>query len=537
MARVTERLDYESQLEDAGICEFDLDSYRDIQPRKLKIKRTTTKPKHITSITSMYFCRCNLCELQSQGKIPTAPAEDIGKDELAETEGFEVSFTWLLEQMGESACSTPMKINIPDTVVFRKGKPSFMIHNAKDRNLKYYNSGEKLKLHEIMKNFTKVVRFRKREEVVFLTSPKLQKLRSSNTSLASYPADSPITSYGRETALLKYMSRSKDNEMNDLKPKDEEGPLRVMMENEFIELMFERGGSPIWKSIAYLQTVVKCKHGINEPILVTHYAHKVHDYSAIEELQKAAFVDEEDDMGYSRSPEEYCMMVCRKIAYYLAVYCHYNLLRMRGEFIKDDNGRIWLIGANKISVSSLELVENDNHILFKRVGLMNSESKETLMQQVNLISKIKLNSKASKLAEAMNEHYENLKRKVGLDSVFTPKPPDNASNYAFAKLRPLTPYRFDQLVDPKQSNEITDKLLHERPNRGHNRRTSSWHDTSKIVVVRSSRATPIREAARTSQKWIYKPRIVRSPLKTRSQSQAGTYRSASRISNQVHKLL
>ena len=231
------------------------------------------------------------------------------------------------------------------------------------------------------------------------------------------------------------------------------------------------------------------------------------------------------------------MMVCRRIAYYLAVYCHFNLLRIRGEFIQDDNGKFWLIGANKISVSSLNLVENNSRMLFKRVGLINSESKETLIQQVELISKIKLNSKASKLAEAMNEHYEHLKRKVGLDSVFTPKPPDNASNYAFAKLRPLTPYRFDQLVDPKLSNEITDKLLNVRTTRSNNRRTSSWHDAGKLVVVRSSRATPVRETPTKSQKWTYKPRIVRSPLKTRSQSQAGTYRSVSRISNQVHKLL
>lgn len=538
MARITDSGNYEEELEYAGGFKFDGDMYGDTLPIKLNFKTSSARDKDITSIKSLFYCRCNLCDLQSQGKIALLPDEDVGKDELAETEGQEVSFTWLLEQLGEGSGSVPMKINIPDTVVFRKGKPSFVLHNSKDRTLKYYTSGEKLKLHEIMKNFTKIVRFRKREELVFLTNPKLQKFRSSNTSLVSSPMDSPTTTYGRETALLKYMSKNKDNEMNDLKAKDEDGPLRVMMENEFIELMFERGGSPVWKTISYLQTVLKCKSGINEPILVTYYAHKAHDLSAIEELKQAASIEEDEESMYSRLPEEHCIMVCRRIAYYLAVYCHYNLLRIRGEFIKDDNGKIWLMAANKISVSNLELMENDKHMMFKRVGLVNSDSRDGLLKQISLVTKIKLNPKASRLAIAMSEHYEHLKKKVGLESLFTSKPPDNASNYAFAKLRPLTPFKFDQLLDPKQSTEITDKYLNDRHiSRSKNRRTSSLHDANKMMVIRSARNTPNpAENSRSSKGWIYKPKLVRSPLRNRSNSQAGPCRSTSRILNQVHKL-
>jgi hypothetical protein len=59
------------------------------------------------------------------------------------------------------------------------------------------------------------------------------------------------TRYGKEMVLLRYTTDDrKENDFN-LSPKDEEGPLRVMEENEFYNLAYGRGKAS-WKTIVYV---------------------------------------------------------------------------------------------------------------------------------------------------------------------------------------------------------------------------------------------------------------------------------------------
>lgn len=111
-----------------------------------------------------------------------------------------------------------------------------MIQQAKDRTVKYITSASKLKNPEIRKNLTFIVRQRKRDD-----SP-MSPTKSLKGNL------SPILGeqrYGREVVLVRYMLKDKENDSSHLQAADEDGPLRVMFESEFIELMYERAGSPI----------------------------------------------------------------------------------------------------------------------------------------------------------------------------------------------------------------------------------------------------------------------------------------------------
>ena len=70
--------------------------------------------------------------------------------------------------LGEMSIKRPIRVNIPDTVVFKTGKPAFMIYmGAKDNMLKIISSGEKLKMHEIRKNFVTIAKARKSEKSRF----------------------------------------------------------------------------------------------------------------------------------------------------------------------------------------------------------------------------------------------------------------------------------------------------------------------------------------------------------------------------------
>lgn len=52
---------------------------------------------------------------------------------------------------------------------------------------------------------------------------------------------------------------------------DELGPIHVMFESEFRKLSGERAGSPIWKGIVYIQSVLKIASGISDSVNYTYY--------------------------------------------------------------------------------------------------------------------------------------------------------------------------------------------------------------------------------------------------------------------------
>ena len=74
-----------------------------------------------------------------------------------------------------------------------------------------------------------------------------------------YAARSQKTGAGKDTESLHYKEivilRHTVNDVynQDLSPSDEAGPLRLMNESDFFNLMmFERGGSMIWRNIVYM---------------------------------------------------------------------------------------------------------------------------------------------------------------------------------------------------------------------------------------------------------------------------------------------
>lgn len=75
-----------------------------------------------------------------------------------------------------------------------------------------------------------------------------------------------------------------DKEVTDiLRPTDENGPLRVMQETEFFDMLtYDRPGTSTWKPVVYLQTVVKSKLGMGQ-IFEFEYTSEIE--SGIEEIQ------------------------------------------------------------------------------------------------------------------------------------------------------------------------------------------------------------------------------------------------------------
>jgi len=66
-------------------------------------------------------------------------------------------------------------------------------------------------------------------------------------------------------------------------------------------------------------------------------------------------------------PDEYCMLMCRRIAYYLATYHQIELLRIRAEFMVDDDKKLWFTGASRISIRNIKIDDEMFSLMFNRV--------------------------------------------------------------------------------------------------------------------------------------------------------------------------
>jgi hypothetical protein len=459
----------------------------------LLLNRLRAREQH-KQAQSPFSCLCSVCIKQAAGiKLKTIdPLAE--KDEIANYEGQEKSYSWVLEQLGDVAAKVTIKLPVPDVCVFRRGKVAFLLQSGRDRSLKMTTTGEKLSLHNIQKLFTKIVKERKKEDLAWVRGP-----RKAGSVSTSDPG------LNKETAVARCMMRDKTND-DGMQAKDEEGPLRFLSSNEFFQLIFDkRLGDPYWKTISYIQTVVKCRYGVGETLEVVYYSHDSADKQAVQALQDAGESQNDGEEALSQSnPYQYCMLLCRRIAYFLASHCQHELLRFKGEFMKDDNGKLWLTWASRISVRPIQVKQTQGEILFKRVGLITPEGKQRLIDDLETTQEPKgvESPGAERLAQYMQSHYEEIKASTGVNRLFEKDPPDYKTNEAFARLRPMTPYTLEELLDPRIGERLSQRL-HDPLSDSHvtTRRVATARFRSRRLFSTATLATP------RQFKWVYNPKV------------------------------
>lgn len=371
----------------------------------LPMSETLFNEKPLTSnqeeaVISPFLCLCSICERQRKGKMPSLVLQSSAEDIYAKQHGQKKSFTWILEKLGEISSLTIVKFNVPETVVYRKGGASFMVVQNRDNSLRMISSKNRLRNSEIQKAFSMITKQRKRET----SSHQMRGSKTLNFDI--------FDQYGKETVLVRYMNSSKEN-FPPFDPADEEGPLRVMLEQEFANLMYERGGSIVWKTISYIQTVVKCKLGISQTIEVCYYFS-----DDVKSMKQPNFEFEiyEEELG-TTDHYEYCLLQCKKFAFFLYVFCHKKLLKIDAEFIRDDNGKIWFVYAAEIFLEDRDILEDEKELLFKHVDLDSKNSAEVSAAiQIYKDKKVKFKHEL-RMKARMEEYYQSIKDKLGISSL------------------------------------------------------------------------------------------------------------------------
>mmetsp|Transcript_19291 Transcript_19291/g.35458 ORF Transcript_19291/g.35458 Transcript_19291/m.35458 type:complete len:494 (-) Transcript_19291:35-1516(-) len=439
-------------------------------------------------------CPCPLCKIELAS--PNSNTDEVFQ---AVQGAEEKSFTWLLQQLAEASEYKDILLPIPETVVFKKSRPAFLLQLTKDMFLRSNLVVDKIRKEDIIRNFTNIVRARKRDESSMTPLGKYGKSLNKSIPISDY---TPTTAYGKEIAVIRNFTKGHDNEDLNLKPEDEEGPLRVTLESEFFEMMFERGGSAFWRSLVYIQTVVRSKVGLNEAIFLT-----------FDSRQRVIKVEGSENRLMRKQPEEYCRLMMRRVADVLKEYANTELLRMECEFMKDDNGQIWLHYVRKIFVKPFP------RIIVQPEEVERKEVKEPTNQAISSLiagpdPDIQENPNISRIHSIMQGLFEDVKSKSGIEVVLKEKPKDVQTISAFAKLRPRCKYSFDEILN------FGDKPLSQPRSR-----VSSAHGSRRMQSVRfrstlnTSMARP-KTASRTTSGWSYTPKLKLKHLKSSVRSLA-----------------
>jgi ethanolamine utilization protein EutA (predicted chaperonin) len=96
---------------------------------------------------------------------------------------------------------------------------------------------------------------------------------------------------------------------------------------------------------------------------------------------------------------------------------NHEILKMRAEFTKDDNGTIWFTFASRIHTR--EIIQNDERkVRTKKITYINKEHQALLVQQLKdhrAKARQTNNMNIEKIEAKMAEKYQVMKQNLGLD--------------------------------------------------------------------------------------------------------------------------
>lgn len=116
--------------------------------------------------------------------------------------------------------------------------------------------------------------------------------------------------------------------------------LRIVNDTGFMKTFQQRAAHEYWHSVLYIQTNVKSKIGCGTPIVVKFRAplksesldqEIVYDYQAL---------GDDADLVINGREERYCLKQCYKMCYYVQKVHNQEILRMKAEFTRDENGTV-----------------------------------------------------------------------------------------------------------------------------------------------------------------------------------------------------
>jgi len=179
---------------------------------------------------------------------------------------------------------------------------------------------------------------------------------------------------------------------------------------------------------------------LSEIRLLNGEIHRVsEDYIPPEEIQKF-----EDDLRWNNEKEYYLYMLI-KIYHFLEKYSGIRILKMGGDFAKDESGTAWLLNISRVEYNSLHLTTHEEEQLHNADELIFFDSKGGFAKRVEHNYKETERRESVKLLNnILKQHYENIKRIVGVN-ILEAYYSDHITDEIFSRLHPSAPFKISDI--------------------------------------------------------------------------------------------
>ncbi len=122
---------------------------------------------------------------------------------------------------------------------------------------------------------------------------------------------------------------------------------------------------------------------------------------------------------------------------------------MKATFLRDEHNNLWLFDAEDIRVRQIA-IRLDEHCLATKMDYFNCKTREHVIRELDEFStQYKLDcSSVDTIYKLMRKNYECMKRQVG---ILAPGAEDRDRLHvdeAFRRLRPSSPYKMSEMIDP-----------------------------------------------------------------------------------------
>jgi hypothetical protein len=95
---------------------------------------------------------------------------------------------------------------------------------------------------------------------------------------------------------------------------------------------------------------------------------------------------------------------------------------MRIQFVKDDDGKIWLYYAKDIAARKIKF-NDEKHLILKEVQQINNQAKKNLIKELNVhLNTAKSAKTIHGIYKVMDKHYDSIKDQAGIEEMLIEDP-------------------------------------------------------------------------------------------------------------------
>jgi len=262
----------------------------------------------------------------------------------------------------------------------------------------------------------------------------------------------------------------------------------MLTEHDFNVLLVKRKIDPIWKNIQYIQNSMRTKKVMHTLQRVYFVYDREKENPLFERaLREVRFLNGEifkasedyippiEEMRFEEelkttNEKEYCLYLLYKIYHYLFKIHNIKVIKMGGDFVRDESGIVWLINLSRVHYEALDVDEEDDLPLKN----MEAPDKDDLAQRLESHYKEVERTEAIRLLNnILCQHYENIKKYLSGQDLQEVYYEDSLTDEMFLKLHPNSPFGLGDIL---RSRVSFDKI-----------RTFIISDTRKILYPHRSR--------------------------------------------------